>query len=126
MPKVAKDSLSKLKFSSKNKLLKKADFQFVFAKSRKITHLYLLALYRHNKRNDSRLGIIIGKRWVKSAVHRNLLKRIIRESFRHQKEGLKGLDIIVLMRSECTPLCEPFGKKKIRDDIDYIWQTLMN
>jgi ribonuclease P protein component len=126
VPKAVKDSPYKFSFSSKNKLLKKAEFQFVFTKSRKSTHRYLLALYRHNKGKDARLGIIIGKRWVKAAVHRNLLRRIIRESFRHQKEDLKGLDIILLICSECTPLREPFSKKTVRDDIDYIWRTLMN
>ena len=107
-------------FSRKYRLVSKHDFQFVFAKPRKITRKHLLLLYRPTQEDYARLGIIIGKHHVKQAVDRNWLRRIVRESFRHHKETLKGLDIIVLMRSECTPL----GKKALRDDIDNLWHTL--
>jgi ribonuclease P protein component len=95
--------------------------QFVFANPSKIAHKYLIALYRLNTRSYARLGIIIGKQHLKRAIDRNLLRRIIRESFRYQKEALKGLDIIVVLRSECTPL----DKKALRDNIDNLWQALL-
>jgi ribonuclease P protein component len=107
-------------FSRKYRLANKQEFQFVFAKPYKITRKHLLILYRPNLEEHARLGIIIGKHHVKQAVDRNRLRRIVRESFRHHKDMLKGLDIIVLMRSECTPL----GMKALRDDIDNLWHTL--
>jgi len=66
------------------------------------------------------LGIIIAKHHLKRAVDRNLMRRLVRESFRQHKETLKGLDIIVLLRSKCTPL----DKKALRDDIDNLWLQL--
>jgi len=107
-------------FSRLYRLVKKHEFQSVFAKSGKVTHKYLLALYKPNQQSHARLGIIIAKHHVKLAVNRNRLRRHIRESFRHHKEALKGLDIIVLMRSECTPL----DNHVIRNDIDRLWQKL--
>lgn len=46
----------------------------------------------------ARLGLVVGKKHLKKAVDRNRFKRLVRESFRHHQEQLKGLDIIVLAR----------------------------
>lgn len=109
-------------FSRKNRLRAKRDFQSVFAKPFKLSRKYLVILYRSNQQPDARLGIVLNKRYLKKAVERNQFRRIIRESFRHAKEDLKGLDILVLIRSECTPL----DKKALRTDIDKLWQELIN
>jgi ribonuclease P protein component len=105
-------------FSRLYRLVSKHDFQSVFATSKKASHQYLLALYQPNQKPHARLGIIIAKRHVRLAVDRNHLRRIIRESFRHEKEALKGLDIIVLMRSKWSPL----DNAALRDDIKRLWQ----
>jgi ribonuclease P protein component len=103
-------------------LVSQHDFDVVFTKPLKVKRKYLIALYRPNQLPHARLGIVVGKHHVKRAVDRNLLKRVIRESFRQWQEPLKGLDIIVLMRSEWCPL----GKKFWRDEIDNLWQLLIN
>lgn len=113
-------------FSRTYRLISKKDFQFVFDQAKKVYSNDLCALYRRNLRDNARLGIIISKQFAKLAVERNSLRRIIRESFRLHKESLKGLDIIIRMRSEWTPTCADLlqDKKKIRDDIDKLWQIL--
>jgi ribonuclease P protein component len=78
-------------------------------------------LHRPIQQDQARLGIIIAKQHVKKAVDRNAIRRVIRESFRHHKDRLKGLDIIVLLRSECTPLGD---KKALRDNVDHLWQLV--
>lgn len=108
-------------FSRTQRLISKHDFQYVFAVPRKITHKYLIALFRPNNLPHARLGIIIGKHRVKTAVRRNRMRRVIRESFRQQQELLKGLDIIILMRSEWTALINT----TLRDDTDNLWQALL-
>lgn len=42
-----------------------------------------------------RLGLAISRKKVRSAASRNQLKRLLRESFRQNKEQLGGLDIVV-------------------------------
>lgn len=126
MPKAAPDSRSNRNLLSRNrKLLFKKDFQLVFADSRKLSHRYILVLYRPNQRVHPRLGMVIPKTRVKLAVERNLLRRIVRESFRRHQENLKGLDLIVLIRSECTPLSgKKSDRKTLREDVDSLWRRL--
>lgn len=110
------------KYSRSCRLVSQNDFQFVFAKPLKVTHKRLLALYRPNQQPQARLGIIISKQHVKRAVDRNQLRRVIREGFRQWYGPLKGLDIIVLMRSEWSPL----GVKVWRKETENLWQLLIN
>lgn len=55
-------------------------------------------LARPNNRQYARLGIIVAKRLVKQAVHRNAIRRLIREAFRIHQRELCGLDVVVLLR----------------------------
>ncbi len=47
-----------------------------------------------------RIGLAIAKKIIRKAVHRNVIKRTIRESFRLQRRILGGIDIVVLVRNE--------------------------
>jgi ribonuclease P protein component len=126
-----------LKFPRTNRLVKQHDFQSVFRSSHKIVYKYLLVIYLFNRKIHPRLGIIIGKRLVNRASRRNLIRRIVRESFRHHQKLLKGLDLIVMMRSKCSPLPTSSLNKKVRlnlggkqynhvlrNDINNLWQQL--
>jgi ribonuclease P protein component len=42
--------------------------------------------------------LAVSKKNVRRAVDRNRIKRVIRESFRHNRQALEGLDIVVLGR----------------------------
>lgn len=102
------------------RLVSEQDFQSVFAKPLKVSHRYLLALISTNPLSHPRLGLVVAKRRLKRAVDRNRFRRIARESFRHHKDMLKGLDIIILIRSECSAL----DNKAWRDDVDKLWQMI--
>lgn len=122
MRKVVNVSLSS--FSREYRLVTKSDFQAVFAKPYKIAHKYLLVLFLPNQKSHARIGIIAAKKHLKLAVKRNCFRRVVRESFKAHKERLKGLDIIVLIRSECTPLCRTTDKQVLREDVDNLWCLL--
>lgn len=113
-------------FPRTNRLASKYDFQSVFANPCKVSQNYLLALFIPNSLPHARLGIIIPKHRLKLANKRNYVRRIIRERFREHKELLKGLDIVVLLRSECTPLSQVSTSKLLRTDVDKLWQKLVN
>jgi ribonuclease P protein component len=109
-----------LRFSRSDRLISKHDFDAVFAKPHKISRKHFVVLNRPNQVECVRLGIIIRKLQVKRAVDRNRLRRIVRESFREHKNQLKKLDIVMILRSECTPL----SKKSLREIIDSLWSDL--
>jgi ribonuclease P protein component len=88
----------KTHFSRQQRLLTKNAFQFVFASPLKVKSKWLIALYRSNGLSYARLGLMISKRYLKRAVDRNYLKRILREIFRHHHRDLQGFDIVVMLR----------------------------
>lgn len=58
-----------------------------------------MVLARPNTQGLARLGLSISSRAVGNAVRRNLVKRLIRESFRLHQHGLPAADIVVNARS---------------------------
>lgn len=81
----------------------------------------MLVLYRSNQKANCRLGMLIGKRAVSTAVERNRIKRTIRESFRHSQHKLKGFDVIVIARQQCDTL----SNSKLREGIENLWAKLL-
>lgn len=55
-------------------------------------------LYRPSGRAEARLGLAVAKKHLRRAVARNRIKRLIRESFRHHRQALAGLDLVVLVK----------------------------
>ncbi len=58
----------------------------------------MLALACTNPLGHPRVGMVFSKKTVRRAVDRNRLKRLVRESIRHQQHRLPAVDIIVLAR----------------------------
>lgn len=52
-------------------------------------------LPRPDDDDDSRLGVVVGKKFIRNAVNRNLVKRIARERFRLGRTSLCGYDVIL-------------------------------
>jgi ribonuclease P protein component len=85
-------------FSKNYRLSNSSEFQKVFDKNDlKISNANLLILALSSEKKNSRLGLVIGKKNVKTAVGRNKVKRVVRETFR--KNAFKpSLDVIVIAR----------------------------
>ena len=66
----------------------------------------------------ARLGLAISKKHCRLAVGRNRLKRLVRESFRHHRADLKGLDVVVLNQ----PAAMRAGNKALFDSLHKHWQ----
>ena len=86
-------------FPKSHRLLDSGDFQKVFDHAPlRASHKLFLILARPNGLEHPRLGLIIAKKHIRLASDRNRLKRLIRETFRHQQQSLKGIDVIVMAR----------------------------
>lgn len=114
--------MSELRFGKNRRLLGASDFQPVFKNARfKVSCQHILVLAVAGNLPSPRLGLVIAKKNVARAVDRNRVKRILRESFRHNQGLLPAVDIVILARSGIGSL----GKDVIRSRIDKLWQDLI-
>ncbi len=93
------------KFPRQLRLTSSKHFQWVFAAPIKITDHYfaVFARERMNDAMDVRLGLAVSRKCAKTAVNRNRIKRLIRESFRlkhtHPNWVRMNVDCVVIGRS---------------------------
>lgn len=109
-----------LSFSRNQRVITRAEFKSIFDSSKKIAQRNLVLLFKPNAKPHARLGVVVGKRTAKSAVLRNRIKRVIRESFRSNQDRLKRVDIIIIARKPC----ETLNKDILRKGIDKLWEKL--
>jgi ribonuclease P protein component len=110
-------------FSKKLRLLGAADYQPVFKNARyKVSSQYILILAVANNLARPRIGLVIAKKNVAKAVQRNRVKRIFRESFRHNQRLLPALDIVILARSGLDSL----SNELVHTNIERLWLELTN
>jgi ribonuclease P protein component len=96
-------SLTPWRFPKNYRLTKAREYQYVFASPYKSASRNITILARSSGRHHPRLGLIVSKKCTRKAVVRNRIKRIIRESFRHQMARLPAVDIVVITRSGLVP-----------------------
>ena len=94
--------MSDARLRRRARLVSKADYRNVFAQAEQSRDAYFTVLARANDLGFPRLGLAISKKAAKSAVVRNRIKRVIRESFRHHQHDLGGIDIVVIGRTNLT------------------------
>ncbi|MCH6548311.1 MAG: ribonuclease P protein component [Proteobacteria bacterium] len=91
--------MSRHRFTRETRLLDAGSFQRVFEKSQRSRDTLFTVLSRANGKKGGRLGLAISKKNCRSAVQRNRLKRVVRESFRLHQQVLGGLDVVVMSRA---------------------------
>ena len=91
--------MSQHSYTKSKRLLTPSAFQGVFDKALyRVSHKNFLLLARPNLFDGARLGLVIGKKNIRLAVNRNLVKRMVRESFRLEYHRLPAVDVIFLAR----------------------------
>ena len=109
------------RFTRDFRLLSPADFKSVFdGAQHKVSCRYILMLAIKQQTPQTRLGMVVAKKNVSKSVERNRIKRLIRESFRHARLPLPGLDIVVLIRKGLDNLPNFIISSKI----DALWKDL--
>ena len=91
-------------FGKNRRLLKSSDYTEVFDNnSVRVAHPNLLILSEPNGTETARLGLVIGKKNVPTAVARNRIKRVVRERFRLTPLPVP-VDIVFLARKDLGKL----------------------
>lgn len=95
------------------RLKKQTDFQKLFGRGKRVFSPSLTLLYRPSEKMS--MGISIGKKHGK-AVKRNRIKRLLREAFRAEMEGIKGTYSVILV----PKVAEEYSLKTYRDHIRWM------
>lgn len=108
-------------FAKTQRLLKPAEFKLVLdARTlRSYDHLFTL-IAQPNELGYPRLGLAIAKKQLRFSPQRNRLKRLIRESFRHEQHKLPALDIVVMVRKAV----QDEENSTLRDKLAQHWRQL--
>ena len=108
-------------FTQQKRLLKAQEYRQIFDQvSCKISDRHMLILATDNQFSQSRLGVIIAKKNIRLAVNRNRIKRLLRESFRHQTQFPISVDLVVMARSGINEL----SNTELRQLLERQWQRL--
>lgn len=108
-------------FPRSSRLLTPRDYSEVFSDVQvRVPHKHFLILAKPNTLGHARVGLVFSKKNLKHAVQRNRVKRLVRETFRHQPD-LPPLDIIVLSRQGLAVVENPELNLMLAD----LWQRLI-
>ena len=86
----------------------------------RVSNRHMLMLSLNSSLPSSRLGIVVAKKNIPTAVHRNRIKRILRESFRIRKTDFGTIDIVVLARKGLGSL----ENQEVRTQINTLFDEL--
>ena len=103
------------------RLITKSSYQQVFSKPKRVSTPELLFLFSSNNQTESRLGLAIAKKQIPRAVDRNRVKRLVRESFRHQRQEIISQDIVVMARKSLLNM----DNTQVRSQLDKLWRQVI-
>ena len=102
------------------RLRRAADFAALRNARGRLQAKHFLLRWIESPTATARLGLAVSRKVSKRAVQRNRIKRIVRESFREQREGMPPFDILVIARSSAVAADRP----ALHADLRYAWQKL--
>lgn len=76
--------------------------------------------YGSNDVDTARLGMAVSRRVSLRAVERNRIKRLVRDSFRHRRDGLPCADILVIAHRDAAGQPGP----ALRTELDALWSRV--
>lgn len=85
-------------YSRRHRFAARGSFGSILRGSRKLRGRLSIVHTAIRADTVSRLGVALTKRLVPSAVHRNQVKRLVRETFRIHPAKSAGLDCVVTLR----------------------------
>ena len=119
-PQAALSVIRALRFEARKRLTLPAEFQAVRTKGRRLSDEFFLVSVMRNQDGHPRLGLAIATRVFGTAVARNRIKRLIRESFRMNQYSLPAVDITFGARDaarKATPV-------ELRASLERTWKTI--
>lgn len=107
-------------FPRELRLLTPSQFSRIFDHPIKAVSNHLTLLAKPNQASHPRLGLTIAKKKEKTAVGRNRVKRIVRDSFRLNQHNLPNIDIVVIARNQIGEATNA----QLHEQLDKLWKKL--
>ncbi len=107
-------------FPRELRLLTPSQFSRIFDHPVKAVSDHFTLLAKINDVDHPRLGLTIAKKKEKTAVGRNRIKRIIRESFRLNQHNLPNIDIVVLARDKVGDA----DNQQLHKQLNKLWKKI--
>ncbi|WP_454724234.1 MULTISPECIES: ribonuclease P protein component [Cupriavidus] len=95
------------------RLTKTDEFSSVFALRPRRRSQHFVLYVGENGLPQARLGVVVGKKFAARAAERNLVKRMVRELFRHRQDQLAGRDVLLRLQAK-FPRAEFASRSAIR------------
>jgi ribonuclease P protein component len=112
--------VSRLGFAPRQRLLKAADFDRVYARRLRVSDSCFSINGAPNELGFARLGLSIGAKAVGNSVARNRVKRQVRESFRQIAAAMPPMDLVVGAR----PGVRTAHNARLRESLNALWTEI--
>ncbi len=113
-------------FSRNQRLLLPSDYQFVFNKPIRSSDKLLTILAKVKiSQSRARLGLAVAKKSVKTAVHRNRIKRLSREFFRLNQDKIFSADYVILVRRGIDKMDNSVINQSLAKQFNYLKKQLI-
>lgn len=108
------------RFGRELRLLTPSQFDNVFQQPFRVASPLFTILAKPNQLTHPRIGLTIAKKRVKLAVHRNRIKRCVRDSFRLHQHQLPGVDLVLMVKGDIsnTP------NDELLKQLERLWQKI--
>jgi ribonuclease P protein component len=112
--------IRKLTFEPRKRLHQPAEFRDVKRRGRKFSDAFFSLSVLANHETHARLGLSIATRTFGTAVARNRIKRLARESFRLNQHSLPPVDVTVSAREAARAA----SSRELRLSLDEHWKSI--
>lgn len=110
----------RLTLPARLRLRRKGDFDAAYARGRRMGDGFFAVTVMRNDVGAPRLGLAVAVKVAGSAVARNRLRRIIRESFRLHQRELPAADLVVSAR----PPARTAAASALRESLAALWKKV--
>ncbi len=104
------------------RVLSAQEYQKVFSKPVRVSARGMLILAVANEQSRARLGLVVPKKVLRSAVDRNRIKRLVRESFRNNQHALPDADLVFIAKPHIGDL----GNHELFSALGVLWGQISN
>ncbi|MCP4333360.1 MAG: ribonuclease P protein component [Gammaproteobacteria bacterium] len=108
-------------FPRRSRLTHAFEFRQVFKSNFRCADSCITILVGRKTGDGPRLGFAVARKQIPTAVKRNQLKRLFRESFRKAQHRLPAQDLVIMVRREILLI----GPEKILAAMDQHWNSII-